>query len=64
MVFNQVIYRRADDVAYNHPVFGNNLFQYVTEVVAYRAYAVEGVFLIVGVVGNQVTEKIFERGTY
>ena len=60
MVFYQIIYRRTDDIAYNHPVFSNNFFQYIPEIIANRAYAVESIFLIVGIMGYQVAEEIFE----
>ena len=64
MEFHQVIYRRTDDAANGHTVFGGYFFQYVPEVVGYGADTVKGVFLIIRIVCNQVAEKILERGTH
>jgi hypothetical protein len=62
MVFNQVINRRADNVAHYHSIFHYYFFQNVPEVIAYRANAIKGVFFIIGIMRYQVTEKIIERG--
>jgi hypothetical protein len=63
MEFHKVVYGRADDAANGHAVFSGYFFQYVPEVIAYGTNTVKGIFLIIGIVCNEVAEKILERGT-
>ena len=60
MVLDQVIDWRTQDLSDFHAVLVAFVFQYVAEIVRYRANAIEGVVFVIWILAHQVRKEGFE----